>query len=150
MVLEYEQQHHPHRVASVTIFNQLSTTIRGNCGNVLHVVYATCFTECYITFPAAGAHMQELRRIRSGKLGEHENMVTMHDIMDAQWLLDNHENESYLRSVVMPLERLLIGIKRCVVKDSTVNSLCYGAQLMVPGLLHTASLLPRDVHTVER
>lgn len=36
-----------------------------------------------------GGHMQELRRVRSGILGEKNNMVTMHDVLDAQWLLDN-------------------------------------------------------------
>jgi hypothetical protein len=32
---------------------------------------------------------QELRRVRSGIMGEKDNMVTMHDLLDAQWLLDN-------------------------------------------------------------
>ena len=36
-----------------------------------------------------GGHMQELRRVRSGALGEEDDMVTMHDIMDAQWVYDN-------------------------------------------------------------
>lgn len=82
-----------------------------------------------------GAHMQELRRVRSGNLGECQNLATMHDVMDAQWLLDNHMDDTYLRHTVMPLERLLVGHKRCVVKDSAVNALCYGAKLMIPGLL---------------
>ncbi|GLT71322.1 hypothetical protein SLA2020_433520 [Shorea laevis] len=34
-----------------------------------------------------GGHMQELRRVRSGILGEKDNMVTMHDVMDAQWVM---------------------------------------------------------------
>ena len=29
---------------------------------------------------------QELRRVRSGILGERDNMVTCHDILDAQWV----------------------------------------------------------------
>lgn len=36
-----------------------------------------------------GAHMQELRRVRSGTTGENDDIVTMHDVMDAQWLYDN-------------------------------------------------------------
>ena len=36
-----------------------------------------------------GGHMQELRRVRSGALSENDDMVTMHDVMDAQWLYDN-------------------------------------------------------------
>ncbi|CAN1256366.1 H/ACA ribonucleoprotein complex subunit 4 [Linum perenne] len=82
-----------------------------------------------------GAHMQELRRVRSGILGEKDNMVTMHDVMDAQWAYDNYRDESYLRRVIMPLEVLLTSYKRLVVKDSAVNAICYGAKLMIPGLL---------------
>ncbi|KAJ9627332.1 centromere/microtubule-binding protein cbf5 [Taxawa tesnikishii (nom. ined.)] len=72
-----------------------------------------------------GAHMQELRR----------GMVTLHDVLDAQWLHDNQRDESYLRSVISPLETLLTTYKRIVVKDSAVNAVCYGAKLMIPGLL---------------
>ncbi|KAL4283924.1 hypothetical protein GQ457_16G021780 [Hibiscus cannabinus] len=82
-----------------------------------------------------GGHMQELRRVRSGISGEKDNMVTMHDVMDAQWVYDNYRDESYLRRVIMPLEVLLTSYKRLVVKDSAVNAICYGAKLMIPGLL---------------
>ncbi|KAK8965738.1 H/ACA ribonucleoprotein complex subunit 4 [Platanthera guangdongensis] len=82
-----------------------------------------------------GAHMQELRRVRSGILGEKDNMVTMHDVLDAQWVYDNWKDEKYLRRVVMPLEVILTSYKRLVVKDSAVNAICYGAKLMIPGLL---------------
>ena len=85
-----------------------------------------------------GGHMQELRRVRSGALNEGEHLVTMHDVMDAQWVYDNQKDESYLRRVVMPLEILLINHKRIVVKDSAVNAICYGAKLMIPGLLRYA------------
>lgn len=82
-----------------------------------------------------GGHMQELRRVRSGILGENNNMVTMHDVMDAQFVYDNSRDESYLRRVIMPLEMILTSYKRLVVKDSAVNAICYGAKLMIPGLL---------------
>lgn len=36
-----------------------------------------------------GAHMQELRRVRSGAMSENDEIVTMHDVLDAQWLYDN-------------------------------------------------------------
>ena len=86
--------------------------------------------------------MQELRRVRSGILGETvyfssnwDNLVTMHDVMDAQWEYETIKDESYLRRSIMPLEVLLTNFKRIVVKDSCINALCYGAKLMVPGLL---------------
>ncbi|KAL1915481.1 uncharacterized protein VTP21DRAFT_6605 [Calcarisporiella thermophila] len=82
-----------------------------------------------------GGHMQELRRVRSGALSENDDMVTMHDVLDAQWVYDNTKDESYLRRVIRPLESLLTGYKRIVVKDSAVNAICYGAKMMIPGLL---------------
>ena len=137
-----------------------------------------------------GGHMQELRRVRSGIMGEKDNMSTMLDVLDAQasvaiclpgshtsccgggcgggpawcpdrlpaatvsphlalptpvacclfvlnlqWTFDNLNDEAYLRRIVMPLETLLTNYKRVVVKDSAVNAVCYGAKLMIPGLL---------------
>ena len=82
-----------------------------------------------------GGHMQELRRVRSGAMSEDDDMVTMHDVLDAQWLYDNTRDESYLRRAIRPLESLLVNYKRIVVKDSAVNAICYGAKLMIPGLL---------------
>jgi H/ACA ribonucleoprotein complex subunit 4 len=85
-----------------------------------------------------GGHMQELRRIKSGILSEEQNMVTLHDILDAQYIYDTTKDETYLRRVIMPLEVLLTNYKRIVVKDSAVNAICYGAKLMIPGLLRFA------------
>ena len=85
-----------------------------------------------------GGHMQELRRNKSGIMDENDRMVTMHDILDAQHVYDTTKDESYLRRVVMPLEILLTNYKRIVVKDSAVNAICYGAKLMIPGLLRFA------------
>ncbi|KAI0205240.1 pseudouridine synthase [Astrocystis sublimbata] len=82
-----------------------------------------------------GGHMQELRRVRSGAMDETKDLVTLHDVLDAQWQYDNTRDESYLRKVIAPLETLLTSYKRIVVKDSTVNAICYGAKLMIPGLL---------------
>jgi len=95
--------------------------------------------------------MQELRRVRNGAMSENDDIVTMHDVLDAQWMYDNTRDgkflqvssvdililytETYLRRVIRPLESLLVGYKRIVVKDSAVNAVCYGAKLMIPGLL---------------
>jgi len=49
------------------------------------------------------------------------------------------KDDSYLRRVIKPLELLLTRYKRVVVKDTTVNAICYGAKLMIPGLLRFES-----------
>ena len=82
--------------------------------------------------------IQLLINNRSGILSENENLTTMHDLLDAQYVYDQTKDENYLRRIVMPLETLLISFKRIVVKDSAVNAICYGAKLMIPGLLRFA------------
>jgi len=62
-----------------------------------------------------------LQSLFVGIQGEEDGLVTMHDVMDAQWLYDNHKDESYLRRVIKPLESLLISHKRILVKDSSVS-----------------------------
>lgn len=109
----------------------------------LAVFWVSCEAGTYIRtlcvhlglLTGVGAHMQELRRVRSGAMGENDNMSTLHDLLDAQWLYDNHLEEDYLRHVIKPLESLLLSYKRIVVKDSSVNAITYGAKLMIPGLL---------------
>jgi len=96
-----------------------------------------------------GGHMEELRRVRSGILDENKYLVSMHDVLDAEfiyrtkkvafsngfdWLM-KFQDESALRKVVMPMEVLLTSYPRVVVKDSCVDAVCYGAKLMIPGVL---------------
>ena len=69
-----------------------------------------------------GGQMLELRRVRSGIQQEKDGMVTMHDVLDAQYAYENHKDEVMLRRVIKPLEGLLIGHKRIIVKDSTVSN----------------------------
>ena len=102
--------------------------------------------------------MQELRRVRSGAMGEEDGVVTCHDVLDgtspdtqliaAQWVYDNTKDESYLRRVIRPLESLLVTYKRIVVKDSAVNAVCYGAKLMIPGLLRYEAGIEVDEEVV--
>lgn len=82
-----------------------------------------------------GGIMQELRRTRSGIQSEDDNMVTMHDLLDAQYAYDHYKDESYLRRVIKPLESLLVSHKRIIMKDSSVNAVCYGAKILLPGVL---------------
>ena len=112
----------------------------------LGVFWVSCEAGTYIRtlcvhlglLVGTGGHMQELRRVRSGIMSENTNLCSMHDLLDAQYLYDTMKDESYLRRVIMPLEVLLTNYKRVVVKDSAVNAICYGAKLMIPGLLRFA------------
>lgn len=48
---------------------------------------------------------------------------------------ESFQDETYMRRIVRPLEALLVEHKRIIVKDSSVNAICYGAKILLPGVL---------------
>jgi H/ACA ribonucleoprotein complex subunit 4 len=84
-----------------------------------------------------GAHMQELRRVRSGPFLE-KDAITLYDLVDA---LDRRRegDEKPLKILIHPLEEALSLLPHIWVRDSAVEALCTGAQLAVPGILRYES-----------
>jgi H/ACA ribonucleoprotein complex subunit 4 len=82
-----------------------------------------------------GAHMQELRRTKSGPFREDETMITLHDLKDAYVEWKENGNEAMLRKVVLPMERALMHLPKLVIRDNAVDALCHGAGLAAPGVL---------------
>lgn len=62
-----------------------------------------------------------LETFNVGTCSLQDNLVTMHDVLDAQWQYDHNKDETYLRRVIYPLEKLLVSHKRLVMKDSAVS-----------------------------
>ncbi|OAG30559.1 H/ACA ribonucleoprotein complex subunit 4 [Nematocida sp. ERTm5] len=89
------------------------------------------------------SEMVDLRRTRSGAVCE-DNLVTMHDVLDAMYLHQKTMDESYLRAVVQPLESLLVGYPRVIIKDSCINAICYGGQLTAKGVLRYGDFNHKD------
>lgn len=62
-------------------------------------------------------------------------MVSMFDVIDAQFAYDNMKDEAYLRRVIKPLEALLVSHKRIILKDSAVSfgsqSICFETQFLI-------------------
>ena len=44
-------------------------------------------------------------------------------------------DESYLRTIIKPLESLLTGYKRILIRDTAVDAVCHGAKLTLTGVL---------------
>ncbi len=80
-----------------------------------------------------GAHMQELRRTRSGPFTE-ADLYTLYDLSEA---LDFKEegDDSYLRKMIRPYEDAAQLLPKIWIRDSAVEAVCNGAQLAVPGIL---------------
>ncbi len=82
-----------------------------------------------------GAHMHELRRTRSGPFTE-KTLITMYDLTDAIDILREEGDEEPLRRIIQPMEGALALLPKIWIRDSAVESICTGAALAVPGILH--------------
>jgi H/ACA ribonucleoprotein complex subunit 4 len=82
-----------------------------------------------------GAHMQELRRTKSGPFREDEKLVTLQDIQDAYVEWKENGNEAPLRKVISPMEFGLSHLPKITIRDNAVDAICHGAGLAAPGIL---------------
>ncbi len=87
----------------------------------------------------AGAHMQELRRTKSGPFREDETLVTLYDLKDAYVEWKEAGSEESLRKVVLPMEFALSHLPKIVIRDNAVDAICHGAALAAPGVLSLES-----------
>jgi H/ACA ribonucleoprotein complex subunit 4 len=81
-----------------------------------------------------GAHLAELRRTRVGHLKE-EDSVKLQDLKDAYYFWKKDCVEKEIRSIIFPIEKFLNHLPKIVIRDSTVDALCHGASLAVPGVV---------------
>jgi len=79
-----------------------------------------------------GAHMQELRRVRSGPFKE-ERVVKLSDLVDAAAALKEGD-ESKMREIILPLEVVADAMKSIVIKSTAIQNILNGAPLGVGGL----------------
>ena len=78
--------------------------------------------------------LKELRRENSGMF-DLNDCITMDQLADAVWLWKECGQPEALNAIVHPIEKLLVDVPRCTVKDSAVAALSYGAPLLRPGLV---------------
>ena len=82
-----------------------------------------------------GAHMEELRRTRSGSFAERE-AHSLHEIADAVSAAGAGEPE-HLARMMVPVERAVSGLPALTIRDGAVDALCHGAALAMPGIVGT-------------
>jgi H/ACA ribonucleoprotein complex subunit 4 len=86
-----------------------------------------------------GAHMQELRRTKSGPFREDEKMITLQDLQDAYIEWKENGNEAPLRKAISPMEFGLSHLPKIVIRDNAVDAICHGAGLAAAGVLSLES-----------
>ena len=80
-----------------------------------------------------GAHMQELRRTKAGHFNE-STLFTLQDLIDAFYFYKEENNDKFLRKIIQPVENAIQHLPKIWVFDSSVDTLCHGADLNIPGV----------------
>jgi H/ACA ribonucleoprotein complex subunit 4 len=80
-----------------------------------------------------GAHMSELRRTKAGPFTE-KTLFTLQDLQDAFYYYKKEGKEKYLKKIIQPVENGIKHLSKIWVSDTTVESLCHGSDLKVPGI----------------
>lgn len=80
-----------------------------------------------------GAHMAELRRTKAGPF-QVSDAYSLQDLTDAYHYYTHDSRETEIRKIIRPMEDIVSHIPKVWVLDSTVNALCHGTDLKVPGI----------------
>ena len=80
----------------------------------------------------SGAHMSELRRTKAATFDE-STLFTLQDLKDAFYYYKNG-NDKFLRKIIQPVEKVVDYFPEIYVIDTTVDSLCHGSTLKIPGI----------------
>jgi H/ACA ribonucleoprotein complex subunit 4 len=91
----------------------------------------------------AGAHMAELRRTKAGPFPE-DTSFTLHELSDAYHFWKEEQNDKFIRKVIQPVENGAAHLKKIWVFDSTVESMCHGSDLKVPGISKLHDNIQKD------
>lgn len=80
-----------------------------------------------------GAHMAQLVRTKAGPFTDKE-MISLQDLTDAIHIWKEKNDETELRKIIKPIERLTENLPKLWARNSAVNSLTHGAHLNIPGI----------------
>ncbi|MBU2634384.1 MAG: RNA-guided pseudouridylation complex pseudouridine synthase subunit Cbf5 [Nanoarchaeota archaeon] len=77
-------------------------------------------------------HMVQLVRTKAGPFND-SNMFSLHDLKDAyEFYKEGDEKE--IKKIILPIEKSLNHLPKIWVLDSTIDSLCHGSNLNIPGI----------------
>ena len=82
-----------------------------------------------------GAHMQELRRTKTGVFKE-EDAFSLHELLDAYRIYQETGDETFIRGIIQPMEVAVKNLKKIIVKDTAVDAICHGADLSARGICY--------------
>ncbi|MBS3135609.1 RNA-guided pseudouridylation complex pseudouridine synthase subunit Cbf5 [Candidatus Woesearchaeota archaeon] len=80
-----------------------------------------------------GAHMAELVRTKAGCFSIDESF-SLQELADAYHYWKEEKNEAFIRKIIMPIEYAIRHLQKVYVLDSSIESLCHGRNLGIPGI----------------
>ncbi len=80
-----------------------------------------------------GAHMAQLRRTKAGCFDE-STLCTLQELADAYHYWKEEGDEGHIRKLVQPIESAVTHLPKVWVFDSTIESVCHGRDVAVPGI----------------
>ncbi|MBR9676297.1 RNA-guided pseudouridylation complex pseudouridine synthase subunit Cbf5 [Candidatus Woesearchaeota archaeon] len=90
-----------------------------------------------------GAHMAELRRSKTGPFRE-DTLCSLQELSDTLHFYKENGEEEGIRRCVLPIEFGVDHLPKVWVLDTTVNTLCHGVNLKVPGIAKVESEIQID------
>lgn len=90
-----------------------------------------------------GAHMAQLRRTKAGPFNE-DTIYTLQDLQDAFYYYKKENNDKYLRKIIQPIETAIQHLPKIWVFDTTIETLCHGANLNIPGISKLDDKIKKD------
>lgn len=90
-----------------------------------------------------GANMQQLLRTKAGPFSDKE-WYSLQDLQDAFLDYKENKNEKELRRVIKPYENAVSHLPKIWVFDASVDSLCHGAVLNIPGISRIESDIKKN------
>lgn len=90
-----------------------------------------------------GAHMAELRRTKAGPFDE-STLFTLQELTDAFYFWKEENNEKFIRKVIQPVESGVRHLPKVWVFDTTIESICHGVDLKVPGISKLNDNISKD------
>jgi predicted rRNA pseudouridine synthase len=82
---------------------------------------------------SAGAHMQELRRTRSGSFGE-AGVHTLYDVQDAA-VAARAGDTAALHAMILSVDAAVPDLPTIIIQDAAIDAVCRGAQLAGVGIV---------------
>lgn len=90
-----------------------------------------------------GAHMSKLRRTKAGPFDE-STLFTLHELTDSYYFWKEENKDKFMRQVIQPIENGVKHLAKVWIFDTTVESICHGVDLKVPGICKLNDSIIKD------